>query len=154
MGQKRTLKHLHPTSALPPKADIRCRDRHVRFVPKADMDLPLSSRSVEMMVQHDAHDVVGELAAVHHYARYSKPYLRLAFDREVSSASATSGNRKAAGLAAPFPQMCVAIISPSVLRNSALSLGFDRGAGDKGVSDQSPGLDVGRGHRLTRSVDK
>jgi hypothetical protein len=24
-------------SALPPKADIRCRDRHVRFVPKADV---------------------------------------------------------------------------------------------------------------------
>jgi hypothetical protein len=24
-------------SALPPKADIRCRDRHVRFVPKADI---------------------------------------------------------------------------------------------------------------------
>jgi len=25
-------------SALPPKADIRCHDRHVRFVPKADID--------------------------------------------------------------------------------------------------------------------
>jgi hypothetical protein len=24
-------------SALPPKADIRCRDRYVRFVPKADI---------------------------------------------------------------------------------------------------------------------
>jgi hypothetical protein len=24
-------------SALPPKADIRCRDRHVRFVSKADI---------------------------------------------------------------------------------------------------------------------
>jgi hypothetical protein len=24
-------------SALPPKADIRCHDRHVRFVPKADV---------------------------------------------------------------------------------------------------------------------
>jgi len=28
MGQKQTLE-------LPPKADIRCRDRHVRFVPKS-----------------------------------------------------------------------------------------------------------------------
>jgi len=43
-----------------------------------------------------------------------------------------NGDRKAAGLAEPFPQVCIAIIYSSALRNSALSLGFDRGAGDKG----------------------
>jgi hypothetical protein len=37
LGQKRTLKRLHLMSALPPKADIAERDRHVRFVPKADI---------------------------------------------------------------------------------------------------------------------
>src|SRR5215813_4600282 len=31
LGQKRTLKRLHPMSALPPKADIAERDHHVRF---------------------------------------------------------------------------------------------------------------------------
>jgi hypothetical protein len=36
LGQKRTLKRLHPMSALPPKADINERYCHVRFVPKAD----------------------------------------------------------------------------------------------------------------------
>jgi len=35
LGHKRTLKRLHP-SALPPKADIAERDRHVRFVPCVD----------------------------------------------------------------------------------------------------------------------
>jgi len=33
LGQKRTLKRLHPMSALPPKADIAERDHHVRFWP-------------------------------------------------------------------------------------------------------------------------
>src|SRR5215472_15164652 len=37
LGQKRTFEHVRAMSALPPKADIRCRDRHVRFVPKADI---------------------------------------------------------------------------------------------------------------------
>ena len=36
LGQKRTLRHVCVMSALPPKADIVERDRHVRFVPKAD----------------------------------------------------------------------------------------------------------------------
>ena len=36
LGQKRTLEGIVLMSALPPKADIRCRNRHVRFVPKAD----------------------------------------------------------------------------------------------------------------------
>ena len=37
LGQKQTLKHLHPMSALPPKADIGTQQRDVRFVPKADI---------------------------------------------------------------------------------------------------------------------
>jgi len=57
-------------------------------------------------------------------------------------------------IAAPLPQMCVAIILSSTLRNSALSLGSDRGAGTKGGERPVVGLDVGRGHRLTRSVDR
>jgi hypothetical protein len=37
LGQKETLAHVHTMSAIPPKADIRYRDQHVRFVPKADI---------------------------------------------------------------------------------------------------------------------
>ena len=37
LGQKRTFRGVRAMSALPPKADIRCRDRYVRFVPKADI---------------------------------------------------------------------------------------------------------------------
>src|SRR5215469_6960388 len=37
LGQKRTLKGIHPMSALPPKVDIAQHRRHVRFVPKADI---------------------------------------------------------------------------------------------------------------------
>jgi len=37
LGQKQTLGHLRSMSALPPKADIAEGDRHVRFVPKADI---------------------------------------------------------------------------------------------------------------------
>ena len=37
LDQKRTLEHVRVMSALPPKADIAERDRHVRFVPKAAM---------------------------------------------------------------------------------------------------------------------
>jgi hypothetical protein len=36
LGQKRTLMAM---SALPPKADIRQGDWHVRFVPKADIEV-------------------------------------------------------------------------------------------------------------------
>jgi hypothetical protein len=36
LGQKQTLKRLHPMSALPPKADIADAMRNVRFVPKGD----------------------------------------------------------------------------------------------------------------------
>jgi hypothetical protein len=36
LGQKRTLMHLDPMSALPPKADIGTQSWNVRFVPKAD----------------------------------------------------------------------------------------------------------------------
>jgi hypothetical protein len=37
LGQKPTLKRFRPMSDLPPKADIVRHDRHVRFVPKADI---------------------------------------------------------------------------------------------------------------------
>src|SRR5690349_24915738 len=36
LGQKQTSDDVHIMSALPPKADIHWRDRHVRFVPEAD----------------------------------------------------------------------------------------------------------------------
>jgi hypothetical protein len=47
-------------SALPPKADIHQRDWNVRFVPKAEV---AAIKSVELIVQPDAHDVVGEMGA-------------------------------------------------------------------------------------------
>jgi hypothetical protein len=37
MGQKQTSRRLRIMSAIPPKADIAGRRRHVRFVPKADI---------------------------------------------------------------------------------------------------------------------
>ena len=37
LGQKQTLKRLHPMSALPPKADIAGGQLNVRFVPKGDI---------------------------------------------------------------------------------------------------------------------
>ena len=37
LGQKQTFGPRNAMSALPLKADIRYRDRHVRFVPKADI---------------------------------------------------------------------------------------------------------------------
>ena len=37
LGQKRTSHQARVMSALPPKEDITERDRHVRFVPKADI---------------------------------------------------------------------------------------------------------------------
>ena len=37
LGQKRTLMHLDPMSALPPKADIAQVEENVRFVPIADL---------------------------------------------------------------------------------------------------------------------
>jgi hypothetical protein len=37
LGQKRTLTHLRPMSALPPKADMDQHGRDVCFVPKADI---------------------------------------------------------------------------------------------------------------------
>jgi hypothetical protein len=36
LGQKQTLHHVRPMSALPPKADIAEKQLDVRFVPKAD----------------------------------------------------------------------------------------------------------------------
>jgi hypothetical protein len=43
-------------SALPPKANIIEREWHVRFVPKVEVAV---IRSVKLIVQPDAHDVVG-----------------------------------------------------------------------------------------------
>ena len=37
LGQKRTWRQVRTMSALPPKADIRCRFFDVRFVPEADI---------------------------------------------------------------------------------------------------------------------
>jgi hypothetical protein len=37
LGQKQTFEKVRLMSGLPPKADIAERDRHVRFVPKADI---------------------------------------------------------------------------------------------------------------------
>jgi hypothetical protein len=37
LGHKRTFRNVRAMSALPQNADIRCCDRHVRFVPKADI---------------------------------------------------------------------------------------------------------------------
>ena len=38
LGQKQTLQHVRPMSALPPKADIGTQSGNVRFVPKADIE--------------------------------------------------------------------------------------------------------------------
>jgi hypothetical protein len=53
-------------------------------------------------------------------------------------------------IAAPLPRMWTAIFLSSALRNSARSLGSDRGVGDKGVSDQVVGLGLSRGSALSR----
>jgi hypothetical protein len=37
LGQKQTSEGVYAMSALPPKADIHRRERHVRFVPKAEV---------------------------------------------------------------------------------------------------------------------
>jgi hypothetical protein len=69
------LKRFYPMSALPPRADIAGRQLDVRFVPKADITKPAGPfaeaviRSVELIVQPDAQDVVGDLAADISYAR-------------------------------------------------------------------------------------
>jgi hypothetical protein len=44
-----------------PKADIAGRQLDVRFVPKAEVAV---IRSVELIVQPDAHDVVGEMSVL------------------------------------------------------------------------------------------
>jgi hypothetical protein len=48
MDQKRTSHQVRVRSAIPPKADIVERDRHVRFVPKADIRLrrPISDELI------------------------------------------------------------------------------------------------------------
>jgi hypothetical protein len=49
LGQKRTLKPFCPMSALPPKADVGCTRRHVRFVPKAEI------------LRCDVTDIIGDI---------------------------------------------------------------------------------------------
>ena len=58
----------------------------------------------------------------------------------------TKGHRE---IAAPFPRMCAAIISPSAVRNSALSLGRNRGVGDRGERPVF-GLGLSRANALSR----
>ena len=45
LGQKRTLNHRRPMSALPPKADIGAQSWNVRFVPKAESP-PLLAKGI------------------------------------------------------------------------------------------------------------
>jgi hypothetical protein len=61
LGQKRTSKHLHTMSALPPKADIIQRGGNVRFVPKADMP---ADPIVEMCTRQRLHFARLKLLAV------------------------------------------------------------------------------------------
>jgi hypothetical protein len=51
LGQKQTSRLVSAMSALPPKADIRCRDRHVRFVPEADITQLGKKRLFEHLVR-------------------------------------------------------------------------------------------------------
>ena len=44
MGQKRRFGDVGATSALPPKADIHCKDRHVSNVPNRKSPLPMNPR--------------------------------------------------------------------------------------------------------------
>src|SRR6516225_4242927 len=56
LGQKRTLRRVCLMSALPPKADIRWRVRHVRYVPKADMsDLSHGDQAPPLASRGDLH---------------------------------------------------------------------------------------------------
>ena len=55
LGHKRTFHALPLMSALPPEADIPHSRLDVRFVPYAEVAV---IRSVELIVQPDAHDVV------------------------------------------------------------------------------------------------
>jgi hypothetical protein len=59
LSQKQTLHRSNLMSALLPKADIRLSHWDVRFVPKAEVTV---IRSVELIVQPDAKDGVGEMA--------------------------------------------------------------------------------------------
>jgi hypothetical protein len=58
-------------SALPRKADIVQHDRDVRFVPKAEVTV---IRSVELIVQPDAKDGVGEMAVRGNLAPGPQPW--------------------------------------------------------------------------------
>src|SRR5262249_52587228 len=88
LGQKRTFPNVRPMSALPPKADIRYGDRHVRFVPKADIGiayrcgLPAGTRDeaaklgVAVTVVIGPHNGRAETVGFSHngVVRYHKPF--------------------------------------------------------------------------------
>jgi hypothetical protein len=54
LGHKRTLRHLRPMSALPPKADMVQHDRDVRFVPKADVSLTAGAPATTALLSQKA----------------------------------------------------------------------------------------------------
>jgi hypothetical protein len=57
LGQKQTLKRLRLMSALPPKADIGCVCRDVRFVPIADMKCAAGNTD-----HHHPKDIFGKVS--------------------------------------------------------------------------------------------
>jgi hypothetical protein len=52
------MRRLNVMSAIPPKADIRMQQSDVRFVPEAEV---AAIRSMELIVQPDAKDVIDEM---------------------------------------------------------------------------------------------
>jgi hypothetical protein len=101
LGQKQTSDRRLLMSALPPKADIAQRDRHVRFVPEADMSPAARAcaeaviRSVELIVQPDAKDAVGEMR-VRGDLPYGQPdSFRIGPNNKTGSAARTCGVQRA-----------------------------------------------------------
>jgi hypothetical protein len=70
LGQKQTSLFAQVMSALPPKADIERHDRHVRFVPKADIRIAAKlSYSITSSARASSTEGVDdqlELARLHH----------------------------------------------------------------------------------------
>ena len=65
-----------PMSALPPKADIRCHDRHVRFVPEADISLLIGSVRLQRFAAAATSQIKG-MAAPWPDVRRARPQLKL-----------------------------------------------------------------------------
>ena len=52
LGHKRTWRQVRAMSAFPPKADIPCREQHVRFVPIGDIAVAsYSSRGTFLLLR-------------------------------------------------------------------------------------------------------